>query len=152
MTAAYSPGWRARVELGAGQERVRQALLASVRHPSRTWHDAPRMRELNRWSSVAHRELHRLAALGVVALQTTRGARGGTRFTFGVRHWHRAPRRIGQLARMFGRAREAPAPGQLTLGLAEGERRARGPARTSWTPPSAGELLERYGFRPWWRR
>jgi len=109
MSAAYSPGWGARVELGPGQERTRQALVRSIRHPSRTWHQAPAMRGYGTSPSTAHRLVHRLAALGVIAIQTTLGSEGGTRFTFGVRYWRRSPVRRGLLFRLI------PSPGQLGL-------------------------------------
>jgi hypothetical protein len=160
MSAAYSPGWSSRVELGPGQERVRLELQRSIRHRSRTWHDAPRMREFERSSSTAHRILHRLAALGVIAIQTTLGSSGGTRFTFGVRYWRRGPVRRGQLARM-----RAPSPGQIELlsdlgpatelrtpPVSPGPLPSRGPARGGQA--SAGpfsELMRRAGFEPWWR-
>ena len=98
--AVYSPGWGARVELGAGQARIRDRLAASIRHPSRTWHDAPTMRDYGRSSSTAHRTVHRLAALGVIALQSTLGRAGGVRFTFGVRFWRRSPIRRAGVARI----------------------------------------------------
>jgi len=133
--SAWSRGWGARVELGDGQERIRQELVRSIRHPSRSWHVAPVMRGYGRSSSTAHRAIHRLASLGVIALQTTLGAHGETRFTFGVRFWRSYPRRVGQLARMTrggGRSHPpgAPSAGQLELPFSE--------------------LLERAGFVPWW--
>lgn len=114
MTGVYSPGWRARVELGPGQEHVCDELRRSIRHPSRTWHDT-RMRSLRRAPSTAHRVLHRLAALGVIALQTTLGAAGGTRFTFGVRPWHVGPVRRGMLRRFHVKL----APGQVAYAMTD---------------------------------
>jgi hypothetical protein len=114
MTAAWSRGWDARVELGPGQERMRQQLLAiakRARHPSRMWAETT-MREHDRSSSTAHRLIHRLHALGVIAIQPTLGSSGGTRFTFGVRFWHRQPVRRGMLARF-----RPPADGQASLEL-----------------------------------
>lgn len=160
MTRAYSRGWRADVELGAGQDAIRRQLVAAVAHPSRTWHEAPRIRELGRSPGTAHRTLRRLAALGVVALQSTLGRNGRVRFTFGVHYWRRSPIRRGMLARFT--ASRPPAEGQLGLGLAElvDERIHRpgspvgGADGLGSAPPAPGatfgELLSRAGFvAPW---
>jgi hypothetical protein len=157
VTAAHSAGWGARVELGPGQDRIVGMLRAiAARRPSHTWHET-RTRAHERSSSTAHRTLHRLAALGVIAIQPTLGRSGGMRFTFGVRYWRRGPVRRGQLARM-----RAPSPGQIELlsdlGPAaatpsgRGPLPSRGPARGGQA--SAGpfsELMRRAGFEPWWR-
>lgn len=155
MTAAYSPGWGTRVELGDGLERVRRQLQSSIRHPSRTWHDAPVMRGYGVSPSTAHRLVHRLAALGVVAIQTTLGSSGGTRFTFGVRFWRRSPVRRGMVARMMRRP-----DGQVTLRLLPEKETP--PAEPTVEPPerapipqrertreSFGEIMRRHGFRAW---
>jgi len=107
-TAAYSRGWAADVRLGAGQERVRQRLAGAIRHPSRTWHEAPTFRSYGTSSGTAHRIVHRLAALGVIAIQTALGAHGGVRYTFAVRMWRTYPPRVG-MARRIGVGRVAPA-------------------------------------------
>lgn len=173
MAAVWSLGWGARVELGAGQEHVRRELVASIRHPSRTWHVAPRMRDLNRWPSVAHREIHRLAALGVIAVQTTLGAHGETRFTFGVRFWRSRPINRAQLVRMRPAiilARFQPAPGQLAAWVPPEKPDAPEPPekprpdepRLPDGRPTFDELMRRNGFdrsklvkpaseRPGWR-
>lgn len=104
----WSAGWQRNVEIGDGQKHIRAELMRHARHPSRTWHET-RMRGLGRSPGTAHRLLHRLAALGVIALQTTLGSAGGTRFTFGVRAWHRGPVRAGMLRRFHVKL----APGQI---------------------------------------
>jgi len=160
---AYSRGWGSTVKLGSGQEHARRVLAAAIRHPSRAWHEAPTLREMERAPSTAHRLVHRLAALGVIAIQATLGRDGGIRFTFGVRRWRTHPVRAGMVARMIPRPdwqlsawedgvdvpdepepppppaprvpwAERPAPGLRPN--AEGRR------------PSFGEMMRRYGFDP----
>ena len=111
MTQAWSAGWRSTITLGDGQERIRARLADSIRHPSRSWHDFAPMRSHGLAPATVHRHVHRLAALGVIAVQTRLGCAGGVRFTFGVRYWRRSPIRRGSLARMTPRRR--PAPGQI---------------------------------------
>ena len=120
----YSPGWATWVTLGPAQERMRARLERARRHPSRTWHDSPPLRELAPSPGTAHRTLRRLASLGVVALQTTLGCKGVTRFTFGVKRWRSTlPTRRG-VARMVPPRIATPTPGQLTLFLSVGPPRA----------------------------
>jgi hypothetical protein len=116
---AWSAGWGTRVELGPGQELVLGMLRAAVRHPSRTWHRAPRMREYGRSPATAHRHIHRLAALGVIAVQTVLGCDGETRFTFGVSRWLWRPPVRRNLVRMRRGLAARVAPGQLALAHAE---------------------------------
>ena len=166
MTAAiWSRGWASTVELGDGQERMRRELERSIRHPSRSWHDAPRMRAFGRSSSTANRLIHRLRKLGVIAIQPTlpqrgprksQGCHGGLRFTFGVRHWHRGYIRRRQLARISA--------GQIGMGLAEERARiSRGPATSppvvrvlAVSQPAAATTFDAAmiaaGFRPWWSK
>jgi hypothetical protein len=157
-----SPGWGSRVLLGPGQDHARRVLLGSIRHPSRAWHEAPTLRSFERSPGTAHRLVHRLAALGVVALQSTLGRDGGIRFTFGVRRWRTHPVRVG-LSRRMRPAR--PAVAQLAAWPDdELEEPEPPPARSrpvAWadrpaptlvpTPdgrrPSFREELERHGFR-----
>jgi hypothetical protein len=108
----YSPGWRARIEAGAAQARMLERLERAKKHPSRTWHDAPTMRELDRSPGTAHRTLHRLAALGLIAIQTTLGRDGGVRFTTAVRFWRNRPINRRNVKRMLA---AAVAPGQIAL-------------------------------------
>ena len=109
------------------------------------------MRDYDRAPSTAHRTIHRLAALGVIALQTTLGRDGSTRFTFGVRFWRRSPVRRGMLARF------AAVPGQVSAfdepapePEPEPERREIPPANddrpTFGVRPTFDELMRRYGF------
>jgi hypothetical protein len=99
----WSPGWGTEVILGSGQAHV-FGILETVADRERgiKWHDAPPMREFGRSPSVVHQHLHRLAALGVIAIQTTLGRYGGVRFTFRGRRWKfTAPaRRVLTMARM----------------------------------------------------
>jgi len=95
-----SPGWGSTVRLGSGQDHARRTLAAAIRHPSRAWHDAPTLRSFGRSPGTAHRLVHRLAALGVIAIQATLGRDGGIRFTFGVRRWRTHPIRVGLTRRM----------------------------------------------------
>jgi hypothetical protein len=158
----YSPGWGAPVAIGAGQAHIAAQLAGSIRHPSRQWHDAPTLRAFGRSSSTAHRAIHRLAALGVIAIQTRLGAAGGVRFTFGVRRWRHGPARRGMVARMLA----GPNVSRETLLRAEDDgpedhdpppRRpppvpyAQRPAPTyKPTPdgrqPTFAELMARYGY------
>ena len=111
MTAATvgSAGWGCPVQLWEGQQHVLGVLRASMRHKSRAWHQAPTLRSFGRSPGTAHRVLHRLAAVGVIALQPrlprfgprkSQGCHGGLRFTFGVQRFLWTPPRRGQLARM----------------------------------------------------
>jgi hypothetical protein len=145
VNGAYSPGWGRAVVLGEGQQAVLDQLRASVRHPSRTWHDAPTMRAFGRSPGTAHRLVHRLQALGVVAIQPTLGRLGGVRFTFGVRRWRYGPHQAGQLRRMLGRRPLPPPPGQLELFAEPGANAP--PARAAET---FSDRLARLGFQPWW--
>jgi hypothetical protein len=119
MIRTVSPGWCGRmVELGDGQEWMLaelRAIAARSRHKSRLWHELRPLREHDRAPSTVHRLVHRLAALGVVAIDPVRGCRGMVRFTFGVLPWKFLEPRRGQLARM--RARVQVSFGQLTLEL-----------------------------------
>lgn len=126
MRTVESLGWGTNVTLGSGQADMLDQLQAAVKHPSRTWHRAPRMRDLGRWPSANHRVIHRLAALGVIAVQTTYGTdpqhpgrASFVRFTFGVRRWLWRPPSRRQVARMRPRIVALVAPGQLALAHAE---------------------------------
>ena len=167
MTATattWSPGWGSRVMLGTGQAHTLGVLRASIHHPSRTWHDAPRLRAFGRSSSTAHRALRRLASLGVVALQASLGCQGGVRFTLGVRRWRWEPPRRAHLVRMVH--------GQLELLPDDGGQDRPRPAETDKPPetaplerprtPETGgggvhvhsgftERMTLAGFRAWWR-
>jgi hypothetical protein len=111
-TTAYSPGWRARIVTGSGQARMLEQLERAKKHPSRTWHDAPKLRAFGISPGTAHRTIHRLAALGLIAIQTTLGRDGGVRFTSAVRFWRRKPIDRRNVRRMLeGRI----APGQLAF-------------------------------------
>jgi hypothetical protein len=117
----WSPGWGHQVKLGEGQQHVLATLhRVAKRNPSHTWHDAPPLRSLDRWPAIAHREIHRLVGLGMIALQATlpqhgprksQGCQGGLRFTFGVKRWRWDQPRRGQRHRML-----AVPDGQLELG------------------------------------
>jgi hypothetical protein len=146
MNGAYSPGWGRAVVLGDGQQHALDQLRASVRHPSRTWHQAPTMRAFGRSPATAHRLVHRLAALGVVAIQPTLGRLGGVRFTFGVRRWKGGPHQAGQLRRMLARRPDPQPAGQLELW-------AEPPAIAQGAPPGEtfAQAVARYGLRPWWK-
>jgi hypothetical protein len=150
-----APGYGGQaVLIGVGQARVLGQLRA-VRnpHPSRLWTEAPRFRELRPSSpGSAHRDLSRLAALGVVAVQTIAlGCLGGVRFTFGVRLRRPYGLRRGLLAAF------APVAGQV--GAFDEPADELPPAKPPDPPkvdepdarrrrerPSFGELMERYGF------
>jgi len=116
----YSPGWGTDVELGSGQEHALGILRdVAAENPRFIWHDAPPLRAFDRSPSTAHRVVHRLAALGVIAIEVRRGCQGGIRFTFRVRRWKwTAPvRRALTLARMKVRelVRKILEPAQLAL-------------------------------------
>jgi len=110
LPLAWSPGWNQRVALGSGLERMLRELRA-IRgaHPSRTWQNARPMRDYERSPGTAHRLIHRLNGLGLIAIQSVLGRFGVVRFTFLVRFWHRQPVRRGMLARF------TVSPGQLAL-------------------------------------
>jgi hypothetical protein len=173
ITTTYSRGWGSAVALGPGQDHARRVLLEAIRHPSRAWHEAPTLRSFDRSPGTAHRLVHRLAALGVIAVQSTLGRDGGIRFTFGVRRWRTYPVRVGLSRRMH---RSGPAVAQLAAwpdDELEEPDPPPGPAprapRMPWadrpgpelvpTPdgrrPTFREELERHGFRvpdAWTRR
>jgi hypothetical protein len=162
MTQAWSAGWRSAITLGDacnrrscdhprhfGQAHAVAQLQATIRHPSRSWHDAPRMRALNRWPGSAHRLIHRLASLGVIAVQSTLGCAGGIRFTFGVRYWHRSPIRRANVARMTSRRR--PSPGQIELPAPAHAQAQPGPTGSPPFPSgSFSDLMLAAGFVPPW--
>jgi len=102
LPLVWSPGWSARVRLGTGLEYMRKQLEdVTARNPSHTWADVPQLRSFERSPGTAHRLVHRLAALGVIALQRRAlGCHGGLRFTFGVRRFLWRPPRRAQVARM----------------------------------------------------
>jgi hypothetical protein len=102
MTAAatWSRGWGCGVWLGEGQAHAQAVLRAAVRHKSRTWHQAPPLRAFDRSPGTAHRNIHDLVRLGVVAIQASLGCQGGIRFTFGVARFMWRPPRRAQVARM----------------------------------------------------
>jgi hypothetical protein len=109
------------VELGSDQAHILAVLRGAVKHPSRTWHRAPVMRAYGRHPFVVYRGIHRIAALGMIAVQTVIGCRGETRFTFGVRRWlWRPPNRRG-VGRIARRVVAAVAPGQLAFAHTEPE-------------------------------
>lgn len=166
MIATYSPGWNARVSLGSGQLHMRDALRSSIRHPSRVWHDAAPLRSFGRSPGTAHRLIHRLAALGVIAIQTTLGRDGGVRFTFGVHRWRTAPVRrgaswrmrtpaiAGQLAAFWKPEQAEPEPEPNITNAPDPKR----PESTFQPPPPSsngaypgetfGEKMRRYGLKP----
>jgi hypothetical protein len=120
MTTVGSPGWGTSVELGPRQAHVLAWMRASVKHPSRTWHRAPVMRDYGTSTAIVHRCIHRLASLGVIAVQTVRGCRGETRFTFGVRRWKWTPPTRRGVAR-WRRVAALVAPGQVAFAHVEPE-------------------------------
>lgn len=162
MTLAYSPGWRADVTLGSSQTRTLDLLrVAAKRHPSRSWHYAPRMRDVEPSPGTAHRNVHALARLGLIALQSTLGRLGFVRFTFGVRAWRsqpyglarrRAVARIaaGQLALALALADDGPSPPPPARdGLVDGIRKRTGarPDRMPSPDEPLDEILRRHGVR-----
>ena len=119
----YSAGWGMDVAIGSGQAHALGIMReVAAGNPGRRWHDLPPLRELGRSPSTAHRVVHRLAALGIVAIQARRGCKGGIRFTFRVRRWKwgNPVRHALTLARMtarrvVGAIRAALVPAQLAL-------------------------------------
>jgi hypothetical protein len=61
--------------------------------------------------------VHRLAALGVIAIQTELGRDGCVRFTFGVRFWKKGPTFRPSIRRIRARVRSIIAPGQVAFGM-----------------------------------
>jgi len=149
VTLARSPGLSgALVGLGSRQDAMLGVMRrATRRHPSRTWAKLPPLRTFDCAASTAHRAVHALARLGLVALQATLGREGEIRFTFGVRPWSgplASTRRT--LARMRG---PLPAsPGQLTLALPATVPR---PGPEPAGGPTFGERMAAAGLAAWWR-
>jgi hypothetical protein len=147
--AAWSAGWRSAITLGDGQARTRDRMIESIRHPSRSWHDFAPLRSHGLAASTIHRHVHRLAALGVVAVQSTLGCAGGIRFTFGVRYWHRSPIRRANVARMTSRRR--PSHGQIELPAPAHAPAQPGPTGSPPFPSgSFSDLMLAAGFVPPW--
>ena len=111
------------------------------------------MRDYGRSSSTAHRTVHRLAALGVIALQSTLGRAGGVRFTFGVRYWRRSPIRRAGVARIvagqvgaFDEPRDELDAAKPRANIPESIPKPAEPARERRERPTFGELMRRNGF------
>jgi len=131
MSTVYSPGWGTDVALGSGQAHLLELLHEiAARNPRHAWHELPPLRELGWSPSVAHRLIHRVAALGVIAIDVRRGCKGGIRFSFRVRRflWRSPVRHALSLARMTARrklrsvadaVRAAVAPVQLAFAHVE---------------------------------
>jgi hypothetical protein len=81
------------------------------------------MRAFGKSSSTIHRHIHRMAELGVIAIQARRGCRGGIRFSFRPRRWKWSlpVRHALTLARMKLRdvVRAVTEPVQVVLAHAE---------------------------------
>jgi len=112
---AYSPGWACPVALGSGQELIYRVLSRAVRHPSRTWHRSPRLRDFGRSPGTVHRGMERLRELGLIATQSQLGCEGFVRFTFLVNRWITRPAFRPSIHRIRSRTRALAAPGQLVL-------------------------------------
>jgi hypothetical protein len=81
------------------------------------------LRAFGPWSGTTHRVIHRLAALGVIAIQTGParlfGCEGFVRFTFTVRRWKSGPTRRPSIWRIRARVRSIVAPGQVAFGMVD---------------------------------
>jgi hypothetical protein len=121
-TVVRSAGLRgALVGLGSRQAAIyERAQREARRHPSRTWAAFPPMRSFGVSPSVISRGIHRLAELGVMAIQPVLGCQGEIRFTFGVRPWG-GP--LASTRRTLARMRlRAIAPGQIAFAMPPAER------------------------------
>lgn len=123
---AYSPGERGLVVLGSAQALVHHELERLLADASTV--ELPTTRAiaatLGLNPGVVSRALHDVVRLGLYAIETRRGRLGGMTIWRVVRERLRKLRRRGlALRRML-----APAPGQLTLALADGPR----PAPRAW--------------------
>jgi hypothetical protein len=150
MRSIHSTGWGIDVVLGSGQSRVLEVLESiAAREPRRKWHDAPPMREFGGAPSRVHQHLHRLAALGVIAIETRLGRYGGVRFTFRGRRWKwDAPaRRAITLARMKIVDLRAALPSMFHPPIRTPSKKNE--PRTGTLPgPTFGELMAQAGFVP----
>lgn len=144
MRTAYSPGWGRDIVLGPVQSAMTTVLEGiAARDPGGSWHELPPTRTLGEPGSVS-RTLHRLAELGVIALEVRRGRYGGLRFTFRPRRWKwSAPaRRALTLARMKLRS-----VGQAVADFLKGRRQLplplapAGPVREAGTSRPPGPSL-----------